>query len=274
MSRKDREGKSKRQEFREKRRRAEQRNRWVWIGLIIVGALLIAFVWIYPLYRNAADAQNALKTPVAPVQTAEARSRPNVNRNSTGDPNAPVKLTEFSDFQCPYCKDFWSTTEAQIIDTYVASGKVLFTYRSAGNWVSDNVNSVEGGNDTESRDSAEAAYCAADQNKFWEMHDALFTNALGEGDGTSFNVRRLPVIAQSIGLDMNTFNSCFSSQKYLNQVNQDGSDAQAAGIQGTPYFVLSYVVNGQTQTTTLDGAQPFSTFQQDIDNALTAMGVK
>jgi len=274
MSKKDREGPSKRQEFREKRRRAEQRNRWIWIGIIIVGALLIAFVFVYPLYRHANDAANALKTPVAPVQTPLARTRPNINRNSTGNPNAPVTLTEFADFQCPFCKDFWSTTESQIIDAYVTTGKVLFTYRSAGNWVSNNVNSANGGNDTESRDAAEAAYCAADQNKFWEMHDALYANAIGEADGTSFNVRRLPVIAQSIGLDMNSFNSCFSSQKYLNQVNQDGTDAQTAGIQGTPWFVISYTANGQTQTSTVDGNQPFTTFQQDLDQALAAAGAQ
>jgi protein-disulfide isomerase len=274
MSKKDREGMSKRQEFREKRRRVEQRNRWIWIGLVTLGALLIAFVFIYPQYRHAVDAQNAIKTPVASVQTAVPRVRPNVNRNSTGDPNAPVKLIEFSDFQCPFCKQFWTDTEAQIIDAYVKTGKVQFTYRSAGNWVSDNVDKQTGGNDTESRDAAEAAYCAADQNKFWEMHDALFTNALGEADGTSFNPRRLPAIAQIAGLDMPTFNSCYNSQKYLNQVNQDSQDAQSAGVQGTPWFILTYTVNGQTQTTPIDGAQPFNVFQQDIDQALTAAGAK
>jgi len=274
MSKKDRGGLSKRQEFRWKRRRAEQRVRWIWIGVITIGAVLIAFVFIYPQYRNAVNAQNAAKTPVASVQAATARIRPNVQRNSTGDPNAPLKLTEFSDYQCPYCKDFWTTTEAQVIASYVTTGKVLYTYRSAGNWVSDNANSQTLGNDTESRDSAEAAYCAADQNKFWQMHDALFTNALGEADGTSFPGLRLQAIAQSIGLDMNAFNSCYSAQKYANQVAQDGQDGKSSGMQGTPWFILTYTANGQTQTVAIDGAQPFSVFQQDFDKALTAMGVK
>ncbi len=267
MSKKDREGKSKRQEFREKRRRAQQRNRWIWIGLIVVGALLVAFVLIYPQLK-----------PIAAIQTADARTRPNVNRNSTGDPNAPIKLTEYADFQCPYCKEYWSSTEEQIVNTYVVPGKVFYTYRSAGNWVSNN---ATGGTDTESRDSAEAAYCAADQNKFWQMHDALFTNVLGEADGISFTPRRLQAIAQSIGLDMNAYNSCFNSQKYANDVNQDLTDAKAAGIEGTPqspggtpFFVITYTVNGQTQTITLDGAQPFNVFQQNIDKALAAMGAK
>jgi protein-disulfide isomerase len=254
---------SKRQEFRERRRRSEIRNRWIWIGVIIVGAFLIAFVLIYPQLK-----------PISAIQTPEARARPNVNRNSTGNPNAPVKLTEFSDYQCPFCKQFWTDTESRIIDAYVKTGKINYTYRSAGNWVSGNVNRTTGGTDTESSDSAQSAYCAADQNKFWEMHDALFANALGEADGTSFPPRRLQTIAQSVGLDMNAFNSCYSSQKYLDQVNQDSNDAQAAGIQGTPWFVLTYTVNGKTQTSTIDGNQPFNVFQQDIDSALAAAGAQ
>src|SRR5258707_6948534 len=179
---------------------------------------------------------------------------------STGDPNAPVKLTEFSDFQCPFCKEFWTTTEAQVIDAYVATGKVQFTYRSAGNWVSNNVDSQTGANDTESQDAAMAAYCAADQNKFSEMHDALFSNAIGEADGTSFPVLRLPVIAQSISLDMTAFNSCFSGQKYKDQVDQDYKDAVAAGIQGTPFFVISYTFNRHTPNATASVAQPLYSF--------------
>ncbi|MFZ1041727.1 MAG: thioredoxin domain-containing protein [Anaerolineales bacterium] len=258
MSKKDREGPSKRQEFREKRRRAELRNRWIVIGAIIVIAVLIVGAFAYYQLQ-----------PVAAIQKADARTRPNVNRNLSGDPNAPVKLVEFADFQCPYCKEFWSTTEAQVFSTYVTTGKVLYTYRSAGNWVSGNIG--DGG--FESQNSAMAAYCAADQNKFWQMHDALFANVLGE-DAGSFTGRRLQAIAQNIGLDMSAFNSCYSSQKYLSQVNQDFADAQASGIQGTPWFVLSYTVNGQTKTSTIDGNQPFNVFQQDIDQALAAAGAK
>jgi protein-disulfide isomerase len=260
MSKKNREGGlSKRQEMREKRRRDEQRNRWVWIGLIIVGALLIVFFFVYPQLK-----------PVANITAATPRPRPQVNGMSSGDPNAKVKMTEFSDFQCPYCKQFWTDTESQVFDTYVNTGKVLFVYRSAGNFVSDNVNRSTGGTDTESQAAAAAAYCASDQNKFWEMHDALFANAIGEADGTSFTDRRLQAIAKSVGLDMSTFNSCYSSNKYQSQVAQDFTDAVAAGLQGTPFFVITYTANGQTQTVKLDGAQPFSVFQQELDKALAA----
>ena len=251
---------SKRQEFREKRRRAEQRTRWIWIGSITLLALVIAFFLIYPQLK-----------PLAAVQPAAILARPNENRNNAGDPNAPVKLVEFSDYQCPFCKNYWKDTESQVMTGYVGAGKVFYTARSAGNFVSDN---ATGGSDTESLASAEAAYCAADQNKFWQMHDSLFTNVLGEADGISFTPRRLQAIAQSVGLDMNTFNSCFSSSKYQNQANQDLQDAVKAGLNGTPFFVITYTSKGQTQTDTIDGAQAFSVFQQKLDAAVAAAGAK
>ncbi|HEY9152429.1 MAG TPA: thioredoxin domain-containing protein [Anaerolineales bacterium] len=265
MSKKDREGMSKRQELREKHRQAEQRNRLIWIGVIIIGALLVAFFLIYPQIK-----------PITAIQPATFETRPNVNRNSTGDPNAPVKLVEYTDFQCPYCKQYWQDTEPQIINAYVKTGKVFYTVRSSGNFISNGANKQTNGNDTESQDSAMAAYCAADQNKYWEMHDALFTNVLGEADGISFMPQRLQAIAQNMKLDMNAYNSCFSSQKYLNQVNQDFQNAQAASMQGTPFFVISYIPQGQTQsvTNTLIGAQPFSAFQQALGKALSASGAQ
>ncbi len=254
MSRKDREGMSKRQEFRERRRRSAMRNRWISFGLIVLGALLVAFFLIYPQVR-----------PIAAIQTVTPHPHSNANRNSMGNPAATVKLVEFSDYQCPYCRNFWQDTESQVVDAYVKTGKVYFTSRSAGNWVSGNI----GGGGVESQNSAMAAYCAGDQNKYWEMYDALFANAIGEEAG-SFTARRLQAIAQSVGLDMNAFNSCYSSNKYLNQVNQDFVDARAAGITGTPFFTISYLSGGQPKTDTIDGAQSFSTFQQKLEAALAA----
>ena len=257
MSKKDREGMSKRQEFREKRRRAERRNRLLTIGLIVLGALIVAFFLIYPQIR-----------PVPEIVQVTPVPRENVNGTAYGDPKAPVTLAEYSNFQCPYCKQFWSQTEAQVEDAYVKTGKVLMVDRSAGNWVSGNI----GGTGTESRDSAMAAYCAADQNKYWEMHDALFANNRDVEEQGSFSIRRLQQIAETVGLDMNTYNSCMSSNKHLDQVNKDFQDAKAAGITGTPFFVITYTVNGETKTDTIDGAQPFSTFQQKLDAALKAAG--
>src|SRR5512143_3557449 len=255
MSKKDREGMSKRQEFREKRRRAEQRNRLITIGIVVFVVAIVAACIIIPQLK-----------PVAQVLPATAIPRTQTDRNTAGDPKAPVTITEYSDFQCPFCKRFWSDTEPQIEQAYVNTGKVYFVDRSAGNWVSGNA----GTGGTESEDSAMAALCAADQGKYWQMHDALFSNNMDVEEQGAFAPKRLKAIAQSVGLDMNTFNSCFDGGKYKDQVNKDLQDAKAAGITGTPFFVLTYTVNGETTTDTVDGAQPFGVFQQKIDAALAA----
>lgn len=248
---------SKRQEFREKRRRTEQRNRFLIIGGVVVIAVVFAFLLIYPQLK-----------PVPEVVQVTSEPHPETSRNNEGNPKALVKLTVYSDFQCPYCKQWWSDTEAQVENAYVKTGKVYFVYRTAGNWVSNNA----GTGGTESQDSAMAAYCAGDQEKFWQMHDALFANNRDVEEAGSFTIRRLQVIAQSIGLNMSEYNSCMSSNKYLSQAQQDLQDATAAGITGTPYFVISYTVNGQEKTDTIEGAQTFSAFQQKLDAALKAAG--
>ncbi len=180
--------------------------------------------------------------------------------NSIGDPNVPIHMEEFGDFQCPFCQRFHEQTEPLLVEQYVNTGKVYFTYRSAGNWVSQNI----GGGKTESQDAAAAAYCAEDQNKFWEMHDILFANILGE-DAGSFTDERLATLAQKDGLDMNTFNECYTSGKYKDRVQQDYVDAITAGVNGTPSFLVTYTVNGQTKTKLIEGAQPFEAFQQELD---------
>lgn len=235
--------------------------------VVLLGVL--AFVYFAPstakvfssVSQNVPSAsQTELPGNLIPPQP---RQHPQANANTMGDPNAPVKMTEYSDFQCPFCQRYWQDTEPQIVQDYVETGKVLYTDHSAGNWVSQNI----GQGSTESQDAAMAAYCAGDQNKFWEYHDALFTNVLGE-DAGSFTDVRLKAIAQKLGLDSNQFNSCYDGKKYSNQVAQDFKDAMAAGIQGTPFFVITYTANGQTKTLTIDGAQPYSVFKQALDAAL------
>lgn len=248
---------SKRQQRREKMRKSEMRSRMVTIGLVVIGALLIAFVLIYPNIK-----------PVAAITAVDAGTHPKADRNNMGDPKAPVKIEEFSDFQCPYCERFHKETEGQLVDTYVATGQVYFTYRSTGNWVSGNI----GGGKTESEDAAKAAYCAADQGKFWEMHATLFGNVLGE-DAGSFTDRRLVSLAQSAGLDTKQFSDCYDSNKYADQVAQDFKDAVAAGVKGTPSFVISYTdASGKTVTKLIEGALAFDAFKTEIDAALALAG--
>jgi predicted DsbA family dithiol-disulfide isomerase len=160
------------------------------------------------------------------------------------------------------------------MEEYISTGKVYFTYRSMGNFVSDNLaRSMGTSANTESQDAALAAYCAGDQNKFWEMQTYLFANVLGENVG-SFTDRRIKVIAEKVGLDMDQFSDCYGSEKYAKDIQQDFADGQAAGIMGVPSFLLTYTVDGVTINRLIEGAQPFSSFQQELETILDEIGAQ
>ena len=188
------------------------------------------------------------QSPIPNVVMPPSRDHPQANGNKMGDPNAPVKIVEFADFQCPFCLRYWTETEPEIIQNYVATGKVYYEYRSVGGFIGP-----------ESTDAANAAYCAADQNKFWEYHDILFANWTGENAG-DFTPDKLRQYAQAINLNLDQFNTCINTGAHTNEVDQDVTDAKAAGVTGTPAFVI----NGKL----IEGAQPYSVFQQTIDAAL------
>jgi len=240
---------SKRQTRREQIRRKEKRGRLLGIGLISVVAILVAFLFIYPNFK-----------PVGAISTAPEISRPDVKFNGAGNPDAPIRIDEYSDFQCPYCRHFFEDTEAKLMETLVADGTVYFVYNSFGEFIGP-----------ESSAAAEAAYCAGDQEKFWEMHDIIFANQTGENVG-AYTDRRLIAFAENIGLDMGPFKTCFNGNNYKDLVDQDAKDGLINKIQATPSFVLSYTVNGEAKTKLLEGAQPYDTFKKEVEAALAEIG--
>jgi len=227
------------------------------LAFCAVAAMLAGIFYFTPLFGNQ------IVSPMSDIVSIESKARPNAESNSMGAANAPIQMVEYGDYQCPFCKRFHTETEPLLIEYFIEPGDLRFTYRSAGNWVSSNA----AGN-TESQDAALAAYCAADENKFWEMHDALFANNRDVENQGAFSSRRLLAIAESIGLEMTTFQDCYDSGKYADQVEKDLEDAMASGIQGTPFFVLTYQVNGETQMEYIGGAQPINVFQQTIETIL------
>jgi protein-disulfide isomerase len=185
--------------------------------------------------------------PDVSVLTPQPFAYPHAQDNSTGDPNAPLKVVEFGDFQCPFCTRFWDESEKSFIRDYVATGKVYFTYRAL---------SFLG---PESKRAAEAAYCAGEQNKFWEYHDVLFANQGAENSST-FSDANLAAFARSAGLDQARFVDCLSSGTYAARVEQDAADAKQAGIDSSP----SFLINGAL----LVGASPYDEFAHIIENVL------
>lgn len=216
---------------------------WVWIavgcGCLVILVLVILGGWAAYNYFTSLS---KLNDKIAVILQDGSKS------NVMGDPNAPVTIIEYGDYQCPYCRLFWEDTESKIIETYVKTGKVFLIYRSAGSFIGP-----------ESGAAAEASYCAGDQGKFWEYRDILYQNQTGENVG-AYSTRNLLKFAESLGLNQSLFSDCLNSHKYADRVAQDATDMLADGVRATP----SFLING----TLVEGAQPWDVFQQAIEAAL------
>lgn len=219
-----------------------------WKITTVVLVVLLAFL----VFRNPAVPTGATggtvadPSPEAPTPSLDVESL--IDDDAVlGDEDAPVTIIEWSDYQCPFCKRFHDQTWNLLKSQYIDTGKVKFVYRDFP--LSFHVNAQK---------SAEAAECAGEQGKYWEMHDAIFTQS--QADGTGISPADLKNIAKSVGLDSSKFDSCLDSGEMAAEVQKDMSEGAASGVQGTPGFLI----NGKL----VSGAQPFSVFQQVIDSEL------
>jgi len=160
-----------------------------------------------------------------------------------GSKDAKVTIVEYLDFQCPFCKRFFDQTLIQIRSKYVDTGKVKIVYKH-----------FPLSFHPEAEPAALASECANEQGKFLEYHDLIFENQ------AQLSSSIYSTLAQQLKLDMNKFNDCFASKKYLNKVQDDYIEGQSKGISGTPGFLI----NGRL----VSGAQPFSVFEQIIEEEL------
>src|SRR3989344_2166060 len=146
-----------------------------------------------------------------------------------GNEKAKVTVIEFSDFQCPFCRVFWSNALPQIKKEYIDTGKVKFVYR-------DYPLSFH----PAAQVSAEASECADEQGKYWEMHDKIFGEQAKQGTGTvTYGAAELKNWASQIGLNSVNFNQCLDSGKYKTEVEKDLADGSAYGVSGTPAFFIN-----------------------------------
>jgi protein-disulfide isomerase len=178
-----------------------------------------------------------------------------VEGNTMGNPNAPVKFVEYSDFGCSHCKNFAEGTAELIVEDYVTTGKVLVEYRSVGGLIGSQITPL----------AAEAAYCAGDQGEFWAYHDYLFANQITLFLNPQGNFENyLQAFAEDLGLDLDEFNQCYDGHKYSERVQQDELDARRAGISSTP----SFLINDQL----IVGNLPYESFQRTIEAELAEAG--
>jgi protein-disulfide isomerase len=144
-------------------------------------------------------------------------------------------VVEYGDYQCPFCKKFAIEDYPKLIQDYISQGKVKLEFRQF-----PVIGSSANGYDQqgESFHAAEAALCAQDQGKFWQMHDLLYENSVGEFKG-SFTLDRLKRIAAMIpDMDQTAFNSCLANGTHTQDILTQASQATAAGVNSTPSFVV------------------------------------
>jgi protein-disulfide isomerase len=218
-------------------------------GAIVAAGLAVFFATSSPQPTEEEQLQMILQELQSPTIAAAP---------ALGSESATVTLVEFGDYLCTYCHRFHETTKDQLVADYVDTGKVRFIFRDFP------INDHLGGGSTL---GAQASYCAADQGRFWQFHDAMYEGWGGERAGW-ITQENMSVYAQAAGVsDMERFDSCLSSHKYAGVVRENYDLARTIGIRGTPGFLI---VPAQGEPDFIGGAQPYSTFQQKLDSALNS----
>lgn len=226
------------------------------VPILVVLSIGLAFM-VGVLWQKVSNLEKGNVTTGGNPVAANPSTAPAVDINSAGgaghlpvrgNANAKVTVIEFADFRCPFCEQFFTQTEPQIIKNYVDTGKAKFAFRHFAFLGPASIV------------AADASECANDQGKFWEFHDYLYKNQPPETDTSMYNTDTLTKAAVSLGMDGAKFKTCLDTKTDDSKVQKDLADGNKAGVTGTPAFF----VNGVP----IVGAQPYSAFQQAIEAAL------
>ena len=173
-----------------------------------------------------------------------------------GNPDAPITIVEFSDYQCPFCARFYAQTLPLLLEEYIDEGKVNLVYRDFP------VQRIH----PNALSAAVAAECADEQGKYWEYHDTLFEkqNAWAKLDSNSA-ISTCSQFATEIALEQQQFDNCLESGKYLEEVQADFSDGKNYQVTGTPGF---FIGNEDIWFVKIIGAKPYDAFKKVIDAQL------
>lgn len=192
-------------------------------------------------------------TPV-PTPQVDYRDLIGSYAGTIGNANAPITIVEFSDYQCPFCRRAFEDAEKKVIENYVNTGKARIIFK-------DFPLSFH----PDAPAAANAARCAGEQSKYWEMHDKIFVGQGAAELGTvRINATAYSTYAKELKLDEAKFKTCVDSNKYAADVQSDTAQGIAAGVSGTPTFFI----NNQQ----IVGAQPYEAFKAAIDAELAKAG--
>ena len=198
----------------------------------------------------AASVPAGTTTPIGSVMPLE-RARIN------GAADAGVVVVEFSDFQCPFCARHATGTYRDIVRTYVDTGRIRYAFVDFP---------IESLHPNAFRQHIAAA-CAADQGRFWKMHDRLFADQQATDPGA------LVAHANAVGLDAAAFSACLHAQNSDGDIRLAMQLGASLGVTGTPTFLIGVATAGQKLRVTqvITGAKSFSVFQEAIDAALATI---
>lgn len=226
--------------------------------------MAIAIIWVNKPAAAPTQNQNATGQPTI----AQINMRPvTAADHILGNPNAPIKIVEFSDPSCPYCKLFNPTME-QIMSDYGPGGKVAWIYRHFPLDKPDQNGNILHKNAGHEAQAMECAASLGGNDKFWAFEKNWYNTIPENGavDSTSTDQAMLLAVAKNSGLDQSAFSDCLSSGQFKNKVEADYTDGLNAGVSGTPFSVL---ITPSGTKIPLVGAQSYQTIKSAIDALLS-----
>ena len=239
------------------------------IAIIIVTGIAAFFAGTFVSDLNSEQvSQEELENAIAELELKILEKQLPVNQQNIpleisadndpiiGNPDAPITIIEFSDFQCPFCARFHIQTLPTIMEEYIEKGDVKLVFRDFP-LQSIHPNAVP---------ASVAAECANEQGEFKQMHDILFEKQNQWSNlETVYAIELFNQYSEQINLEQEQFTSCLSSAKYVKEIQNDLNDGRAYGITGTPGF---FIGNQEIGFVELKGAQPFESFKKVIDSQL------
>jgi protein-disulfide isomerase len=217
-------------------------------------AILNELKSIHQLLLNPPATRAAAAAPAAPAPNEKVKMSVGTGWYSMGRDDAPVTMVEFTDYQCPFCRRFETESFAQLKKTYIDTGKVRFVSRDLPLEFHPNAPGA-----------AVAARCAGEQNKFWEMRDAMMLDT-----ATDLGPDSLVKYGQKTNLDMPAYSACLKEKKFSEAIKKDTADAGALGISGTPSFIIGKSDKTEIAGVRIVGAVPFAVYDSAIKDALAS----
>lgn len=205
------------------------------------------------------DKQVAVAPTVAPQPPQLTTATVSIENDAVlGDKTkAKVAIVEFSDYECPFCKRFQTDTMGQIQKNYIDTGKAILVFRDLPLPFHDPAA-------TKDAMAAECARSLGTDKTYYQMHDLIFETTPGNGGGITED--KLAELAGKAGVNKAKFSACLKAETFKSEIEKDKADASAAGISGTPGFVVGPLgADGSVTGKIISGAYPYATFSEAID---------